>query len=90
MDTVAAAPKPLTTTRIDDPKRDIETKIIVFNMAPDTKVVVDYVAQVYRRKGGVGEWEVVWTSENCMDDDQPLRLARQWHREHPDLMKMQP
>lgn len=81
-------PKPIKRVDIDDPRRGIETKIVVYDMAPDSNVVVDFVAQVYRRRDVAGNWNVVHTTRNCVNEFEPLQLARTWHRANPTVMEL--
>lgn len=86
-------PRPVKTCLIDDPKRGIETKIMVYDMAFMHPIVVDYSAQVYRRREGLGDWNVVHTVSSAgtgsfLDDVTAELRARAWHRANPTVVEL--
>lgn len=95
MDAVIAAPKPVIERRIDDPKRNIETRILVFEALMPAMIenksgsalAASHFAQVYRRMGGAGEWVIVHTTKEPMPTEfHALTDARIWHRKNPTTL----
>lgn len=73
--------------RLDNVRADIETRILVFETAPETGPCA-YFAQVYRRRGGTGEWsEFLHTTQIMPSDLHAETAARMWNRAHPLVLE---